>query len=65
MEKCIIHHSCRFCIWNEECEYKQFCQFYDDGRDKINLSDKELEMEIEFEKSEYKIIYDEYIKEFC
>ena len=40
-------HSCRTCIWNDQCEDEQPCAFYDDGSNEIDLSDAEIEQRVE------------------
>jgi len=64
MEEYLCQYSCQFCIWNEYCEDEQPCDFYDDGQDKINLSDLEIEKHIEDERTKYRNEYKEYLKEF-
>lgn len=39
--------SCQTCIWNDQCEDEQPCALYDNGNNKIDLSDAEIEQKIE------------------
>ena len=58
-------HSCRTCIWNDQCEDEQPCAFYDDGRyESMDLTDKELETLIQRRKLEFRKEFDAYLKDY-
>ena len=57
-------YSCRTCIWNEQCENETPCSFHDDGRSEIDLSDTEIENQVESGRRKYEDEFSEYVKEF-
>lgn len=57
-------HSCRTCIWNDQCEDEQPCAFYDDGSNEIDLSDAEIEQRVENGRRKFRNEYWKYMKEY-
>lgn len=57
-------HSCRTCIWNDQCEDEQPCAFYDDSSNEIDLSDVEIEQRVENGRRKFRNEYWKYMKEY-
>ena len=64
MDKNISRHSCRSCIWNDQCEDEYPCVFYDDGSNEIDLFLEEIEYREETNKIKYRNEYWKYLKEY-
>lgn len=63
MRECDCRHSCRTCIWNEQCEDEKPCEFYDDGRNIIDLSDDEIQAKVENDRVKFTKEYENYVSE--
>lgn len=57
-------HSCCTCIWKDQCESEQPCDSYDEGKDAIDLSDSEIEIQVENNRNEFRKEYWKYMKEY-
>lgn len=55
--------SCLTCIWHEQCEDEKPCSFYDDGRDIMDLTDKEIQIKIENDRKIFAKQYEKYVAE--
>lgn len=54
-------HSCLECIWRDQCESDEVCDFFDSGR---LPTDEELAIADEIAKAEYRDAYYKYISEY-
>lgn len=57
-------YSCLDCIWHDQCESDEPCDFFDRGQNVIDLADSEIEADIEAGRKEYNQAYQKYIQEF-
>lgn len=55
-------YSCLDCIWHDQCEDEKPCEFFDRGQNQ--MSEKELESQIESGRVKYRNEYDKYINEY-
>ena len=59
------NYTCLNCIWHDQCESDEPCGFFDRGQSALELSDGEIEIDIEVGRKEYGQAYQKYIQEFC
>lgn len=57
-------YTCLDCIWHDQCESDEPCDFFDRGQSVLDLSDAEIEKDIEAGRKEYGQAYQKYIQEF-
>lgn len=57
-------YSCVDCIWHEQCDNYEPCEFFDRGQHGLELSDDDLELSVESGRKEYDQEYQKYIQEF-
>lgn len=57
-------YSCVDCIWRDQCPSNELCEFFDRGQYDEELSEEEIELQLEINRSEYAQAYQEYIQEF-
>lgn len=55
-------YSCLDCIWHDQCEDEKSCEFFDRGQ--IQVSDEELESQIESGRIKYRNEYAKYANEY-
>lgn len=53
--------SCLECIWRDQCESDEICDFFDPGR---LPTDEEIELEIEIQRNQYRLDFHKYADEY-
>lgn len=57
-------HSCVDCIWYDQCESAEPCDFFDAGREVVSLTDDEICLYTEIQRNQFEKDYLEYVKEY-
>jgi len=57
-------YSCVDCIWHDQCESDELCDFFDSGRSGGSLTDVEIEIQIEQGRRQFISEYQKYIGEY-
>lgn len=57
-------YSCVDCIWHDQCESAEPCDFFDTGREVVSLTDDEICLYTEIQRSQFENDYLEYVKEY-
>lgn len=63
-ENYIGQHLCPNCIWSDQCDGECSCEFYDDGKSVVSLSDARIEEFIENDRKSFMDEYWEYVNEY-
>lgn len=58
------HYSCLDCIWHDQCESAEPCEFFDRGQDITSLTDDDISTYTEVRRNQFEKDYLEYIKEY-
>lgn len=65
MENNIGTYTCVDCIWQDQCQSDEPCEFFDRGQSEDSLlSDEEVEARIESERHKFHKEFQKYVEEY-